>query len=89
MTAPSVNDIIAAFPEPVPRITGQPTYNNLKTLRNALKVNAGGIDSTLGGGQHGHLGLVLTPAAYNLIVAPPAGQNNAWNDPPAPPAHPQ
>ena len=38
------------------------------TLRNELKANAQSVETTLGGGAHGHLGLVVPPAIYNTIA---------------------
>ena len=50
-------------------IHGEPTYETLKTLVNQLKANARSVRTTLGGGQHGYLGLVLSAQQY-AIVAP-------------------
>ena len=49
------------------KIHGEPTYDSLKTLKNELKSNATSVTSDLGGGGHGHLGIVLTPAEYAVI----------------------
>lgn len=49
------------------RIHGEPTYETLQRLHNEFKTNAGAVPSTLGGDNHGHLGLVLSPARYALI----------------------
>ncbi|CAB9516291.1 expressed unknown protein [Seminavis robusta] len=43
----------------------KPTYNSLKTIHQELNDNAMAINSTLGGGHYGHLGLVLPPIKYN------------------------
>jgi hypothetical protein len=40
---------------------GKPTYESLKTLQEELKANAQAVCSSLGGGAHGHLSLVLAP----------------------------
>ena len=53
------------------KIHGEPTYDTLKQLHNQLKANATTVPSNLGGGQHGHLGLVLTPTKYALISQTP------------------
>ena len=53
------------------KIHGEPTYETIKTLHNQLKANASSVPSGLGGGNFGHLGLVLTPAQYALISAAP------------------
>ena len=42
------------------RIHGEPNYQALKTMKDQLKSNATAVTSKLGGGAHGHLGLVLT-----------------------------
>ena len=54
------------YPE-LQRIVGEPTLASLITLRNQVKANAQTVDSTLGGGSHGHLGLVFTPYIYTTI----------------------
>ena len=45
----------------LPQIHGEPTYVQLKNLKDLLKANAARVTSELGGGAHGHLGLILTP----------------------------
>ena len=52
-------------------IHGEPSYESLRVLTNQLKANARSIHTTLGGGQHGHLGLVLTPAQYAILSPTP------------------
>ena len=52
-------------------IIGQPDYESLHKMKKQLKANAMAVPSTLGGGQHGLLGLVLTPAEYAIISAVP------------------
>ena len=51
------------------KISGQPNYELLKTIKNALKANTASVPSNLGGGSNGHLGLVLTPAEYLTVSA--------------------
>ena len=46
------------------QIQGEPTFSDLKLLTREIKANAMAVHSTLGGGAHGHLGLVLPPAQY-------------------------
>jgi hypothetical protein len=50
------------------KIHGQPTYQTLQTLSTELKANAGSVPSTLGGGQKGHLGMLLSAARYATIA---------------------
>lgn len=56
------------YPE-LTKIHDRPTYESLKTLKNELKGNAASVRSNLGGGAHGHLGLVLT-ATEQVLVSP-------------------
>ena len=58
---------IFEYPE-LTRIIGEPTIATLITLRNEVKANAQAVHSTLGGGEHGHLGLVCSPATYATLV---------------------
>ena len=57
------------------RIIGEPDYTSLHTLYREVKANASAIHSTLGGGSHVHLDMVITPAAYAHLSATP------WIDP--------
>ena len=50
-------------------IQGEPDYSTLKVLKKELKANASRVTSDLGGGGHGHLGLVLTAHEYSMISA--------------------
>jgi hypothetical protein len=61
------------------KIHGKPTYPTLQTLYTELKANAGSVPTTLGGGLHGHLGLLLPPTSYATLQ--PA---TAWVTPPNP-----
>lgn len=49
-------------------VIGQPNFESLNKLKNELKANAQSVPCTLGGGNHGFLGLVLTNAEYQAIV---------------------
>ena len=50
------------------KISGEPSLSTLMTLRNELKANAQSVDTNLGGGAHGHLGLVVPASVYNNIA---------------------
>ena len=63
-------NILFAFPNLTP-ISGEPTADNLITLKNEIKANASSVASNLGGGLYGHLGLVLNPASYALVSNTP------------------
>ena len=48
-----------------------PSYDTLKKIKDELKTNASRVTSDLGGGGHGHLGLVLTSTEYALVAPIP------------------
>ena len=47
-------------------IRREPTYDTLHHLKNELKANVISVPTTLGGGNHGYLGMFLTQAEYPL-----------------------
>ena len=49
------------------KVFGKPTYESLQTLETEIKVNAGSVPSTAGGGANGHLGMILSPARYATL----------------------
>ena len=68
----SVDDILAKFPtSKLPRINGEPTYDSITAVKTELYANAAVIPTTLGGGQLGHLGLVMPPALYETLSETP------------------
>ena len=48
-------------------ITGEPSNKSLKRLKTELRANASSVDTDLGGGDHGYLGLILTYVEYARI----------------------
>ena len=52
-------------------IHGEPDFVSIQKLKNEVKANAQSVPSTLGGGNHGFLGLVLHPVEYALISNTP------------------
>jgi hypothetical protein len=65
--APSPEDIKAGFVFPqLDTIVGEPTYTTLATAHTQCIRNATTIDTRLGGGGHGHAGLVEFPDVYLL-----------------------
>jgi uncharacterized ParB-like nuclease family protein len=86
MSIPTVNYREVFFEHPdLSRIIGIPTYETLHTLNQELKSNAMSVHSNLGGGQHGHLGLVVSPNACALLANMPCARPGH----PAPLAIPQ
>ena len=82
-TTLSLESIKELFPHPViSRQIGAPTYETINDVHTKLKANASSVPTTLGGGAHGLLGLMLGPATYLAIT----GHNFAT--PPNPGAQP-
>eukprot|EP00957_Ditylum_brightwellii_P014101 1063665-Ditylum_brightwellii.AAC.1 len=53
-----------------PKLThvhGEPTMSSLLILQNEIRANAQSVYTTLGGGMHGHLCLVITATDYAVI----------------------
>ena len=48
-------------------IRGKPTFETLHKIRNEIKENTKTVYSNIGGGAHGHIGLVPTEAKYAII----------------------
>ena len=45
----------------VAKIAGQPTFKTLKQIQKQIEENVATVTSSLGGGLHGHLSLVILP----------------------------
>jgi hypothetical protein len=69
MTASTPDELIAGFPHySLPKVTGEPTFEDLKVIRRLLNNNAMRVASYEGGGRHGHLGIIITDEEYFDIV---------------------
>jgi hypothetical protein len=65
MTASTPDELIAVFPHSsLPKVTGDPTFEDLKVIRRLLNTNAMSVASYEGGGRHGHLGIIMTNEEY-------------------------
>ena len=64
----TVKEILAQFPnKTLPKIHGEPTYETINDLVQHMYANAATILSSLGGGQHGHIGLIMKAALYQTL----------------------
>ena len=54
------------YPE-LMRIHDEPSTTQLITLKREVSANALSVNTSLGGGQYGHLGLISPTAAYSLL----------------------
>jgi hypothetical protein len=62
-------DIIAIFPHPIlPIVQGYLDYQTIHTIRKLLQANARAIDTHLGGGSLGHVGIIVSVAVYTIVV---------------------
>ena len=69
-TTANIDYIKTNFEYPVlTTISSKPDYDSLKKIKDELKANAGNIQCDLGGGNNGHLGLVLDDAEYACLEA--------------------
>jgi hypothetical protein len=70
MTASTPDELIAGFPHSsLPKVTGEPTCEDLKVIRRLLNTHAMSVSSYVGGGCHGHLGIIMMNEEYFTIAA--------------------
>jgi hypothetical protein len=62
-TVPTVEALLAGFTD-LPRVSGEPTFEDIAIARQHLNQNCMNIQSYNGGGNHGHLGLVMARVEY-------------------------
>jgi hypothetical protein len=64
------DELIAGLPHSsLPKVTGDPTFEDLKVIRHLPNTNAMGVSSYVGGGRHGHLCIIMTDKEYFSIAA--------------------
>ena len=81
----SVDDVTAKFPvKTIPIIQGEPDYTTINNMVQLLYGNAASLPTSLGGGHHGHIGLIMTPELF-ATLSPTPYQNPA--DPGITPQH--
>ena len=72
MLALSADDIVSKFPvKTLPTIHGAPDYKSISAMMQALYGYVASLPTTSGGGAHGHIGLIMTPALYLTLTAAP------------------
>jgi hypothetical protein len=81
----TVEDIMASFPHHVlPTVQGEPDYQTIHATRKFLQANLRAIDTHLGGGTLGHIGLIISDASCAMIAPTTAGGPTLWTRPQAP-----
>eukprot|EP00957_Ditylum_brightwellii_P014795 1115578-Ditylum_brightwellii.AAC.1 len=62
---PTVEEIERSFLHTIiPKIQGEPAYDKLYEVQKLLMENTTSIKTLYGGGNHGHLGLIINPNRY-------------------------
>jgi hypothetical protein len=85
MNYSTVEDVMASFPHPVlPTAQGEPDYQTIHATRKFLQANSRAIDTHLGGGTLGHLGLIISDASYAIISHTTNKEPTLWITPNAP-----
>jgi hypothetical protein len=78
----TVEDVMASFPHPIlPKVEGEPDYQTIHATRKFLQANSRAINTHLGGGTLGHLGLIISDASYAMISPPTAEEPTFWETP--------
>ena len=67
-SVPSTDAFTDSFPLQPSKISGQPTYSSLTSLRNELKQNAASVPSNRGGAAHGYLGTIMSSTMYDTVA---------------------
>jgi hypothetical protein len=81
----TVVDVMASFHHPIlPTVQGELDYQTIHATRKFLQANSRAIDTHLGGGTLGHLGLIISDASYALIAPPTPEEPTLWVSPNAP-----
>jgi hypothetical protein len=81
----TVEDVMASVPHPVlPTIQGEPDYQTIHATRKFLQTNSRAIDTHLGGGTLGHLGLIISDASYAMIAPTTNDEPTLWITPKSP-----
>jgi hypothetical protein len=81
----TAEDVIARFPHPVlPTVQGELYYQKIHAIWKSLQANLRAIDTHLGGGTLGHLGLIVSDASYAMIAPTTDDGPTLWISPQAP-----
>jgi hypothetical protein len=81
----TIEDVITSFPHPIlPTVQGEPDYQAIHAIRKLLQANSGAIDTYLGGGTLGHLGIIVSDASYAMIALATDAGPKLWVSPTAP-----
>jgi hypothetical protein len=68
----------------LPTVQGEPDYQTIHAIRKLLRANSRAIDTHLGGGTLGHLGIIVSDASYAMITLATDAGTTLWVSPTAP-----
>jgi hypothetical protein len=81
----TVEDVIVSFPHPsLPAVQGELDYQTIHAIRKLLQANSRAIDTHLGGGTLGHLGLIVSYVSYAMVSSATDAGPTLWVSPTAP-----
>jgi hypothetical protein len=81
----TVEDVIASFLHPIlPTVQGEPDHQTIHAIRKLLQANSRAIDTHLGGGTFGNLGLIVSDASYVMIALATDAGPTIWVSPTPP-----
>jgi hypothetical protein len=67
----SVDNVAKITRETIPTILGEPNYVSISNMVQLMYGNTALLPTTLGGGQHDHVGLIMTPILYPTLSNTP------------------
>jgi hypothetical protein len=80
----TVKDVIASLPHPVlPTVQVEPDYQKIHATRKSLQAKSRAIETHLGGGTLGHLGVIVSDASYTMIDPSTDAGPTLWTSPQA------
>jgi hypothetical protein len=80
----TVEDVMESFTHPVlPTVQDEPDYQTINATRKFLQSNWRAIETHLGGGTLGHLGLIISDASYAMISPTADSGTTIWTTPQA------
>jgi hypothetical protein len=81
----TVEIVMTSFPHPVlPTVQGEPDYQTIHATQKFLQANSQTIDTHLGGGTLGHLGLIISDPSYDMIAQTTDAVPTLWTTRQAP-----
>jgi hypothetical protein len=81
----TVEDIVASLPHTIlPIVQGEPDCQTIHVIRKLLHTNARTSVTHLGGGALGHLGLIISEAAYAIVAPTVENGPILWINPTSP-----